>query len=249
MLAVERQNFILEQIAFKNRVLTNDLCERLQISGDTIRRDLNKLANNGLLKKVHGGAVAASIGPYLVEESKNHCREIEIKIAKKVLNKITNGQVIIMGHGEVNLKLVEMLSPNLNICVITNSLPLATKLCLLPKVETNFIGGKVLTKNRITVGLDLINFLSDVNADFCLLEMKGMHPGTGITEADRNLAQAMKVIMNASKEVISLSTSEVLNTSLPFKIDDLDNINVLATELDPENEVLNFYKDKGIEVL
>ena len=115
MLKEERQNYILEKVREKNKVKSNDLAVELNVSEDTIRRDLNQLSHNGLILKVHGGALATHQKLYQFNESSIFNRENKIKVAQKAISLLKDGQVIIMSGGTTNLEVARVVPQELKV--------------------------------------------------------------------------------------------------------------------------------------
>ncbi|MCF6297817.1 MAG: DeoR family transcriptional regulator, partial [Flavobacteriaceae bacterium] len=103
MLKEERQNYILDRVREKNKVKSNDLAIKLNVSEDTIRRDLNQLSYKGLVLKVHGGALSTHQKLYQYNENSIFNRKNKIKIAKKAITLLKDNQILIISGGTTNL--------------------------------------------------------------------------------------------------------------------------------------------------
>lgn len=247
MLKVERQSIILDELRTHKRVRSTDLCEILRVSEDTIRRDLSELENMGQLKKVHGGAITLSFIPSF---KKREVLEIETKhaIAKKALQLIKDGQVLIIDGGTSNLQLVNLLPEYLNLTIITNSIPVASKLCEYPNVDGVLLGGNILRKGYSVIGHQTLEFLDEIHADMCFLGITSVDPEFGLTEANRKETTIKKAIIRSSNKVASMTISSKLNTRQPFKVCDIDCLDIMVTDLDPEDAILIPFKEKGVEI-
>ena len=221
MLKAERQKLILEDLALYNRLKSTALCEKFTVSEDTVRRDLQELAQNGHLKKVHGGAVSLS---YIPSFKKREVEEIHIKhlIAKKAVGLIEEGQVLIIDGGTTNMQLVNILPRDMSLTVFTNSIPVAAKLCEYELIDGILLGGNILKKGETTVGYSVLETLKEINADICFLGITSVHLDNGLTEANREETVIKKAIIKASNKVASLVISKKLNQTQPFKVCDLD---------------------------
>ena len=248
MLKAERQKLILEDLALYNRLKSTALCEKFTVSEDTVRRDLQELAQSGHLKKVHGGAVSLS---YIPSFKKREVEEIHIKhlIAKKAVGLIEEGQVLIIDGGTTNMQLVNILPRDMNLTVFTNSIPVAAKLCEYELIDGILLGGNILKKGETTVGYSVLETLKEINADICFLGITSVHPDNGLTEANREETVIKKAIIKASNKVASLVISKKLNQTQPFKVCELDQLDILITDLDHTDSLLQHYIKKGIEVL
>ena len=250
MLKEERQNFILEQIRTYNKVKSNVLSEKLNVSEDTIRRDLKELAEKGHIKKVHGGAMASSYLPLKLKNDQELQDDEEVlKIVNKATQLLENHQVIIMDGGNINLKLVDNLSLNLHATIFTNSLLIALKLCDFMHIEVVFLGGAILKKEQSSTGMDVINFLSDIHADICFLNTHSIHPEIGLTDTNREEAVTKKAIIKSSNKVVSLAKSDKIGTIQPFKIEKITQVHTLISELDANDKLLIPFQNKGLQIL
>ncbi len=127
MLKEERQQAIIELLRRDGKVLAADLITRLNVSEDTIRRDLNELAEAGILQRVHGGALPRSPSlPY--EQRVRETDAAKRAIAETAARLIHEGQVVFMDSGSTVLEVVAYLPTSLRATIVTNSLPVAAAL-------------------------------------------------------------------------------------------------------------------------
>ena len=249
MLKKERQFSILSQLREQKKVLSNELSQVLNVSEDTVRRDLKELASQGKLLKVHGGALTTSQKVFSYHQDAIFDHDIKSKIAKKAITLIENNDVLIVGGGTTNLELVALMPDELNITVFTYSLPVAMRLSEHPNIEVIIFGGKLMKQARITIGLDMIQYISKIRADACFLGSSGIDIDTGLMEIDLDVSQLKKSIVNVSDKVIIMSTSEKIDTKQRFLVCELDRINSLITELNPEASILEGFKRRGLQIL
>ena len=247
MLKIERQSIILDELRAHNRVRSSKLCELLDVSEDTVRRDLNELEDKGQLKKVHGGASTLSFIPSF---KKREVIEIQLKhvVAKKALSLIEDDQVLIIDGGTSNLQLVNLLPIDKKLTIFTNSIPVASKLCEYPNIDGVLLGGNILRKGHTTIGYQAVESLQGIHADMCFLGITSVDFKVGLSEANRQETTIKKAIINASNKVVSMVISEKINTIQPFKVCDLEFMDIMITELDPGDAKLKPYLDKGIEI-
>ncbi len=248
MLKKERHDYVMRQVNLHNRVLTSDLVQLLNVSEDTIRRDLQEMSDDNLLYKVHGGALSKSYHSSF-DNSTVYAKEAKMNIAKKTIHLIKDGMVILTGGGTTIIEMVKQLPEYLQATFFTISPLVAIELAKYPKVEVILIGGIFSKNSQITYGGHVISQLSEINADLCLLGTSALHPKDGITDTDWEINQLKKTMLNSSKKSAILCISEKLNISLRLKVASLENISFLVTELDPDDARLEEYKVKGLEVL
>jgi DeoR/GlpR family transcriptional regulator of sugar metabolism len=247
MLKVERQSIILEELRAFNKVESSRLCDLLSVSEDTIRRDLNDLEKKGQLKKVHGGAISLS---YIPSFKKREVIEIQTKheIAKKALSLIEDDMVLIIDGGTSNLQLVNLLPQDKKLTIFTNSIPVASKLCEYSNIDGVMLGGNILSKGYTTIGPQAIEPLQEIHADMCFLGITSIDLD-GLTEANRQETNIKKTIIKASNKVATLTISDKIYTKQPFKVCDLSFLDILITELNPEDPKLAPFKEKGIRII
>jgi DeoR/GlpR family transcriptional regulator of sugar metabolism len=248
MLKKERQEFIVREVNLHNRVLTSDLSEAMNVSEDTIRRDLLELADIGKIIKAHGGALSKSFhtsfqvnGVY--SHDKKKC------IAQKAVKLIQDGMFILSGGGTTITELAKALPEQLQATFFTGSLPAAIEYIQHPTADVIFIGDRISKNSRITVGGDAINKINQINADICFLGINAIDPVKGLTDNDWDVVQIKKAMIKASKKVVALTISEKINSFQKIKIADIKDLDTIITELDPNDPLLDPFRKAGIEIL
>lgn len=248
MLKTERQAFILHNINLHNRILSSDLSCKINVSEDTLRRDLQELADCGKIIKVHGGALSKSFHSSFNSASVYGLQSKKI-IAQKAISLIKDGMFVLTTGGTTILELAKALPENLKATFITGSLPVATEYIHHPNIEVILIGDRLSKSSKITVGGEAISKIKQIKADLCFIGTNAIDPTNGLTDNDWEVVQIKKAIIESSSKVISLTISEKINTIQPIKICDAKNINVLITELDESNPVFNPFKKLGTQIL
>jgi DeoR/GlpR family transcriptional regulator of sugar metabolism len=248
MLKKERHDLIMRQINLHNRVLNSDLVTLLNVSEDTIRRDLQELSIGKKLIKVHGGALSTSYQSSF-DDVNVYARDAKRCIAKKAIGLIKDGMVILTGGGTTLIELAKLLPPNLTATFFTVSPHVAIELSKYENLEVIMIGGLFSKNSQVTYGSHVINQLSEINADLCLIGTSAVHPTNGLTDTDWEINQLKKKMLSSSKRAAILCISEKLNTTQRLKVASLENINYLITELESERTELNDYRVKALKIL
>lgn len=245
----ERQLKLLDIVRDKRNVSSSFLAAELDVSEDTIRRDLNELSGKSLLTKIHGGAISAIQKLYHYNENTIYKLEGKTKIALKASSLIQDGMVIIISGGTTNLVLAKLFPKNLKATVYTYSLPIAMQLVDHPLIEVIFIGGKIKKESMVTTGLDVIQFLSNIKADLCFMGVSSIDITHGITDEGYEVSLIKKAKIKASNHVVYLATSNKLNMRLNYNVCSLKEIDTLVTDLDPFSETLKEYLKAGVNLL
>jgi DeoR/GlpR family transcriptional regulator of sugar metabolism len=249
MLKRERQAYILHQVNLHNKVLSSSLSEEINVSEDTIRRDLQELAEEGKIIKVHGGALSQSFNYINYPSSKVYSHAHKRSIAQKVVNLIKDGMFILTTGGTTIIELARILPPQLKATFISGSIPAVLEYLQHPNIDVILIGDKVSKSSKITVGGDAIAKIKQIRADLCLLGVNSIDVKHGITENDWDVVQIKKAMIEASQKTVCMTISEKVNTVQPIHVCNISGISTLVTELDPVDPLLVPYKDAGIEIL
>jgi DeoR/GlpR family transcriptional regulator of sugar metabolism len=118
-----------------------------------------------------------------------------------------------------------------------------------PNVELIFIGGKMQKKAMVTIGMDVVQVLSKVKADICFMGSSSINVRLGLTEMGYEVSLVKKAMMEASDKVVCMVTSEKLNTKMPYLVCELNQLNTIITDLNPNNPILEEYIKAGVQVL
>ncbi len=245
----KRQDSILDKLNTDQKVTTQQLAEDFRVSEDTIRRDLNEMAQKGLLSKVHGGAVSSIQKLYYYNDNVIKDQQEKESIAKKAISFLSDDMSIIITDGTTNLAFARNIPKDLKATVFTYCLPIAMELTEHPGIEIIFLGGKIEKKSMVAIGIDVLDKFSDIHVDMCFLGTGSIGPTEGITEGSYEVSLIKKAIIAASDSVISLATSNKLGLRQPYSICKPSEIGFLVTELDPINPMLAHYAEAGILLL
>ncbi len=248
MLKKERQAYILHQVSLHNSVLSADLSTSIHVSEDTIRRDLNELAENGKVIKVHGGALSKSFNSFYLRSDVYNADSKKV-IAEKAASLIKDGMFILTGGGTTIIEMARLLPENLKATFLTGSIPAAYEYSQHPNIEVIFIGDKIAKKSQIAVGGEAITRIKHIKADLCFLGINALDPEHGITDNDWDVVQVKKAMIESSAKTVVLTISEKLNSHQSIRIGGLDEIDILITELDPSDRLLDPFRINSLTIL
>src|SRR6201986_4759911 len=249
MLKQERQAYILHQVNLHNQVLSAGLSSELDVSEDTIRRDLQELADNKKLIKVHGGALSLSFNDYHYSTTPIYAHAQKKLIARKAAALIQNDMFVMTTGGTTLIELARILPPSLKATFISGSLPVALEYTHHPNIEVILIGDKVSKNSKITVGGEAIAKIKQIKADLCFLGVNAIDADNGITDNDWEVVQVKKAMIESAQKVICLTIAEKINSFQPFHVCPLEDLDTLITELPPDDPLLEPYRKKGIQIL
>ena len=248
MLKKERQAYILHNVNLHNRILVPDLSEETGVSEDTIRRDLLELSDDGKLIKVHGGALSKSFHNSF-NSSSVYAIENKKLIAQKAASLIKDGMFVLSSGGTTIIEMAKALPENLHATFITGSVPAAFEYMRHPNIDIILIGDKLSKGSQITVGGEAISKIKQIRADICFLGNNALHITHGLTDNDWEVVQVKKAMIESSEKTVLLTISEKLNTMQRIRICDTKNIDVIITELNGDDDLLDPFKKIGLKIL
>lgn len=209
LFAEERQRTILEQLRQKGKVTVEELTALFRVSPPTIRTDLSRLEEQGMLRRTHGGAIA--VGNTLYEPPYAE-RAILNQNAKQVIacaavQMVHEGETILLDAGTTCYEIALRLKEFRRLTVVTNSLATAQTLAENDAIETILIGGMVQPKRRATLGPLAARFLEPIQCDRAFVAFSGIHPRAGFTVIDFDAAQIKRLMLEKAKQVVAVADS------------------------------------------
>lgn len=249
MLKRERQAYIVHQVNLHNKVLSAALSSEIEVSEDTIRRDLSELSEKGKLIKVHGGALSHSFHDITYPAKKVYAQDSKRIIAQKAINLIKDGMFVLTSGGTTIIELARNLPLTLSATFISGSIPAVVEYMHHPNIEVIVIGDKLSKNSKITLGADALSRISTLKPDLCFLGINAISLTGGITDNDWDVVQLKRAMIETSQKVVCLTISEKINSIQPIHLCGLDKIDVLITELPNNHPHLKPYVDAGITVI
>lgn len=230
MLKEERHQYILNRIQQNYRIYVTSLSTELGVSDDTLRRDLAELDEQGLLTKVHGGAIAKSGIPIEFTDRLNTGIAGKQQMAAKVIPLFHPGDIILMDGGTSNLEVARQIPLDMELTIYTNSFPIINVLMHHPKLELIFLGGKVFPSSQVTIGVSVFQALQTIRPNWLVLGISDVHPQQGLTAPGREEAMMKRLMIERAQKRIILADSYKLNTAEAYSVASLGDIDYLVTE-------------------
>lgn len=247
MLKRERHSLIIKQVNLHNKVLSADLALQLNVSEDTIRRDLNEMDEAGEVVKVHGGALSRSYH-YPFRHTDIYAADAKKKIAQKAITLIKDGMVVLTGGGTTMIEMVSILPKHLTATIFTISPLVALQLADHPLITVILIGGQFSKNSQVCIGPQVTNYLNEIRFDICFLGTNGISLGDGVTDSDLDIVQVKKSMIRSSNKLAVMCIAEKLNSSQRMRVCELNQLNCLITDLDPSDQILQAYSRENIQL-
>ena len=249
MLAAERKQLILNSLSHNGKVLAAELSTRFHVSEDTIRRDLRELAAEGLLQRVHGGALPK---PSLVQgytQRKAESLPVKSAIGAAAAKLIQAGQVVIIDGGTTPREVATHLPLDWKGTIITHSVPTMTAIAEHPLADLIMIGGQLDKFSHVAVGAQTIEAYSHIHADVCIVGVVGLHIEAGLTDQLFEEANVKRWMLAAAAKVIAVVTSDKLGKVSSYQFAPATSLTHLVTDSAATEEQLALFRRAGIQVL
>ncbi|MFT8929765.1 MAG: DeoR/GlpR family DNA-binding transcription regulator [Sporolactobacillus sp.] len=238
----QRKKKILDILEREKSIQVPHLVESLNVSSETIRRDLNRLEKEGKLKKVYGGAIlsgSSSWEPPFEQKSLINAEE-KRAIGRIAASLVEDEDIIMIGNGTTTVEMIDFLTEKKNVTLITYSTPVLLRAINTFKGPIIFIGGEVDTNQKSTHGLLAELSLKQLKADKAFIPAGGISIEEGINDYDLNEAKMSRLLQERSNELIVLADHSKLGVSTFAHICALKDISALITT-DPCDENIEKY--------
>ncbi|MEM9972229.1 MAG: DeoR/GlpR family DNA-binding transcription regulator [Pseudomonadota bacterium] len=248
MLSHERKTHLLSILSKTGSVVAKDVSRDLGVSEDTIRRDLRKLAKDGRLKRVHGGAVPVAPAHAPFSRRIDIATPEKADIGRRAAAMIEPGQVAFVDGGTTALQLARNLPQNLVATIITHSPNVALELLDHTSIEVELVGGRLFRHSVVSGGAATIAWLDRYRPDICFMGATGLHPDQGITTGVSEDAEVKRAIIARSGATLMLASSEKFGSVSSFEITGWDSVDGLIVADDAHANAMKLFGHLGCDV-
>jgi len=253
-----RTEFILEELLRNGRVTVDDLSQQLHVNTSTIRRDLEKLERQNMLRRVHGGAVPPDTLSYSTyaydltfQTNMQKQTEEKVRIALVAARLIEPGDSIALSPGTTTTHLArairQMRIPNLT--VITNAVNIAMELAGLPNLNLTLVGGILLSDFFALVGPLAEQGFSQIYVSKAFVGVTGLHPDVGLTGPNQLEALTYRVTLSHAQHTYVLADHTKIGRIALHYIAPITAMHTLITDNQADQAQLSLLRDANIEIL
>ncbi len=245
MLAITRHQLILELLQENGTIQVSELSDRFSVTPKTIREDLEKLEEKGLLSRIHGGAVSrsdvsGSMLPLQIPNTK-HVPEKEA-IAAHALHYVRQDDVIALDAGSTTLEIAKML-PDMPLTVLTNDLLIMRELMGKEQIRLVVPGG--YRHRNVLVGNDALEWLARLNVQKLFLSATGVHDKFGLSVFTGELLDLKRAYLSGAKEVYGVADHSKFDRAALQTFAALEDLDLLITDDGLSEEVRRRYEEGG----
>ena len=251
MLAIERRNAILSKLYLDGKVIVSALSQEFDVTEETIRRDLDKLDKEGLVKKSYGGAVLvqnfSTDLPHSVRKKANV--EAKQKIAEKIITLFQDGVCIMLDASSTALLLLNYIRNLKNITLITNSVEALIELSDKDDWNVFSTGGKLKKGSLSLVGPSAEKTIRSFHVDYAVCSSKGLDITRGITDSNEKDSEMKQAIFeSAETKILCVDSSKFDKISL-IKVGNVNEVDIIATDTEPSANWQEYLKRKNVELI
>lgn len=249
MLTSERKTLILERLSRDGRLVAKNFAEELDLSEDTIRRDLREMAAEGLLARVHGGALPVQPALPDFAARKAVASEEKTRLGQMAARLIEPGQIVFLDGGTTNAEVARALPRNFAFTVATHSPTIAAELEHHPTAEVLLIGGRIYKHSMVAVGAIASAAIATIRPDIFFLGVTAAHSRHGFTTGDFEEAAIKRQIATQSARCYVALTAEKLERASPVSIMPLEAAAGIIVAGRPMAEQLEAMGSTGLDIL
>ena len=251
MLAIERRNDILEKLQTDKRVVVSELSQHYQVSEETIRRDLEKLDNEGLVTKSYGGAVLNENTnvdlPFNVR--KNHNVVGKQKIAALIKEMVSDEEHLILDASSTAVFIAKELKDKRKLSIITNSIEVLMELFDVEDWRVISTGGLAKSGSFALVGPQTDRMLKSYHVNKTIISCKGLDLVEGLSDSDDLHAKSKKVMLDSATEKILAVDSTKFGEMAFAQIGKFSDITTIVTDKRPDEQWLQMFADMDIKCI
>ncbi|MFZ5871303.1 MAG: DeoR/GlpR family DNA-binding transcription regulator [Actinomycetota bacterium] len=250
MYAVERQRWLVDHAREAGRLEVLEVADALQVAPETIRRDLKVLERQGLLKRVHGGAVAIE---RLGFEDRLTVRSTlqadrKARIAEEGLRLIENAETVYLDEGSTVQALAERLNPERPLTVVTNAIPVAAVLAPRTHVTVIMLGGRVREHTLATIEWGT-QMLDQLVLDLAILGTNGISIDRGLTCPDVTVAQVKAKAIDVSRRRVLLADGTKFGADSSYRFARVRDLTTIVTDRSADEGIVRKIRAHGVEAV
>ncbi|WP_040160686.1 DeoR/GlpR family DNA-binding transcription regulator [Mobilicoccus massiliensis] len=247
----ERHTFIVDLARRTTRVEVADLADSLAVTPETIRRDLTVLERHGLVRRVHGGAIAIErlgFEPTLETRAQHHQAEKE-RIARLAVDLVPEHGVVLLDAGTTTAAVAELLPQGRELTVVTDSITIAGILARRTDIDLHLLGGRVRPRTLAAVGPWAVDALADVHIDVAFIGTNGLTVARGLTTPEESEAMTKRAMIAATTRVVVVCDHSKIGTNHFHRFCELGSIDTIVTDSGLDTETVTELANRGPEVL
>jgi DeoR/GlpR family transcriptional regulator of sugar metabolism len=249
--SLERQNQILQFILRSQRISITGVCENFSVSEATARRDLETLASEGKIQRVHGGAIALTEAPPespILQRDREQADE-KTRIGQVAAALVRDGETVFLGSGTTVLEVARALRTRPALTVITNSLPVVNVFAGLKNINVICLGGMLRDSELSFIGHITEQALAEVHADKVFIGTRAISLEHGLTHEYLHETMTDRAILKAGQEIIVVADHTKFGRAATVLLAPLESIHTIVTDKGTPQDFLEAVQQRGLRVV
>ncbi|WP_169546018.1 DeoR/GlpR family DNA-binding transcription regulator [Sneathiella aquimaris] len=236
----KRQLEIMKVLQVRKSCSVIELASQLDVSDETIRRDIRHLASAGSVEKIHGGVMLphSSLEPPFLSRLQEQ-RDEKLKIAKMASEIIPDGTTLLIDNGSTSCYFAKELIAHRNLTVVTNSTEVARELCSRNYNRVFMAGGEIRSDDSAAYGPTAIEFARQFTTQYAIMSIGALHPAQGCLDFDLAEAEFKRAALPMTEKLIVTADHTKFQKPGIVKVCDLDRIDLLLTDKMPPDEIVD----------
>ena len=247
----ERQKQILTLLSRQGRLSVAEIVTQFSISEATVRRDLESLATQGKVQRVHGGVIAVEEAPPelpILERKKEQADE-KVRIGRAAADLVRNNETIFLGSGTTVVEIARHLRDHKSLTVITNSLPVLNILAGVKEITVVSLGGMLRDSELSFIGHITEQALVEVRADKVFMGTRGVSLEHGLTNDYLQETLTDRAILKSGREVIIVADHTKVNRVATVLLAPLSSMHCLVTDAHADKKFVQSLRRQRIQVI
>ncbi len=249
MHATHREMEIMDELRLLGSCRIQDLARRLDVSEETIRRNIKKLSENGLVRKVHGGVYlpdAAQEATFTQRMNLN--TDAKRRVAAHLAERIDHGDSLILDIGSTTAYVAQALRGHHDLFIVTNSVAVAQTLATRNKNRVFLAGGELRSHDAGAFGKEAIAYVRQFHVKYAVLSAAAIDAANGFMLHDMEEAEFSREILTRADQSIVAADGSKFGRRAPIRIGPPDNITTLVTDVPPPTDIQTMLIEHGVEI-
>lgn len=245
----QRQSLIRQLLQTEGRVQCSALVTQLGVSEHTIRRDLQVLAQEGLCKRVYGGAVSVlgEVADFQQRIGQNSAEKENIALGCAGL--IKNNTTVFLDSGSLNLLLAQQMPADFSLTVVTHTPLIAAQLTKYPQFELIVLGGKLHQPSGACLGIEALQQLSNLYIDLCFLGGCAMDADGGVTVSGFEEAAFKRALVQQSNRVVTGITAGKLGRISRHRVAACQDLSHIVLDRSTPQSICDLLIQQGLSLV
>lgn len=245
-----RQETIIQLVNEKGFISIEELASTCNVTPQTMRRDINQLAEQNLLRRYHGGAaqVSSTVNSAYAERQVMQHAEKE-RIAQSVASIIPNGSSLFINIGTTNEEIAKALLNHQALKIVTNNLHVAAILSNKSDFQITICGGRVRSRDGGIIGEATIDFVNQFRTDYGVIGISGIEEDGSLLDFDYQEVRVAQAIIKNSRTILLAADHTKFGRQAVNYLGNFESVQMLVTDREPSTTIVDAARSAGTQLV